>query len=277
MRTMVMRMIPRASASGASGKPKTPSGGTTTKSGGKPSARANEAAKRRSSATSSAFKNAMAMPTAEVKEATDGPLELASDDHRVLVLDVSYQTIDIVSWQRAVVLLMFDKVDVVSYYDGPWALSAEDAYLVPAVVRTRSYSRHRSHKTPLVSLHRKNIFIRDGFKCQYCGKGDSLTVDHVHPASKGGPWTWENLTTACASCNNKKGDKTLAQSGMKLAKEPAPPTVASMCLYNRHGRFVNPPEEWVPFIPQQQIVRTGMGSATKPHGNGTTIAASRAR
>ena len=69
MRTMAVRMIPRASASGTSGKPKTPSGGTTTKSGGKPSARANEAAKRRSSATSSAFKNAMAMPTAEVKEA----------------------------------------------------------------------------------------------------------------------------------------------------------------------------------------------------------------
>ena len=198
----------------------------------------------------------MAMPTALVKEFVEGPLELATDEHRVLVLDVGYRTIDIVSWQRAVVLQMYEKVDVVAYYDGPWALSAEDAYYVPAVVRTREYSRHVSHKTPLVSLHRRNIFIRDGFRCQYCGTGDDLTVDHVVPASKGGPWTWENLTTACARCNNKKGDKLLSQSGLKLRSQPKAPTVANMCLYTRHGRFVNPPEEWVPFIPVDQIVKT---------------------
>ena len=199
--------------------------------------------------------NAVALPTSLVKEATEGPLELASDE-RVLVLDVGYQTIDIVPWQRAMVLQMMMKVDVISYYDGPWALSAEEAYYVPAVVRTRSYNRHQSHKTPLISLHRKNIFIRDGFRCQYCGKGENLTVDHVVPASKGGPWAWENLATACAKCNNKKGDKTLSQSGMRLRTTPAAPTVANMCMYTRHGRFVNPPEEWVPYIPVNQIVRT---------------------
>ena len=69
--------------------------------------------------------------------------------HRVLVLDVSYQTIDIVPWQRAVTLQMHLKVDVVAYYEGPWVLTADQAYYVPAVVRTRSYSRHAGHKTPL--------------------------------------------------------------------------------------------------------------------------------
>jgi len=196
------------------------------------------------------------MPTALVKSETEGPLELASDEHRVLVLDVSYQTCDIVSWQRAVCMVMFDKVDVVSYYDGPWALSAEDAYYVPAVVRSRSYSRHQSHTTSLISLHRRNIFIRDGFKCQYCGKGEHLTVDHVQPVSKGGAWSWENLTTACATCNNKKGDKSLAQSGLKLRQKPAAPTLGNMCMYTKHGRFINPPEEWVPYIPERQIIRT---------------------
>lgn len=215
--------------------------------------------KPRDVSTTGAYKTPMAMPTSLVKECTEGPLEVVTDEHRVLVLDVSYQTIDIVPWQRAVTLQMHLKVDVVAYYEGPWVLTADQAYYVPAVVRTRSYSRHSGHKTPLVSLHRRNIFIRDGFQCQYCGAKDNLTVDHVVPASKGGPWTWENLTTACAKCNNTKGDKPLQKSGMKLRTTPKAPTVANMCMYTRHGRFVNPPEEWVPFIPVHQIVRTSEG------------------
>ena len=215
--------------------------------------------KPRDVSTTGAYKTPMAMPTSLVKECTEGPLEVVTDEHRVLVLDVSYQTIDIVPWQRAVTLQMHLKVDVVAYYEGPWVLTADQAYYVPAVVRTRSYSRHSGHKTPLVSLHRRNIFIRDGFQCQYCGAKDNLTVDHVVPASKGGPWTWENLTTACAKCNNKKGDKPLQKSGLKLRTTPKAPTVANMCMYTRHGRFVNPPEEWVPFIPVHQIVRTSEG------------------
>lgn len=215
--------------------------------------------KPRDVSTTGAYKTPMAMPTSLVKECTEGPLEVATDEHRVLVLDVSYQTIDIVPWQRAVTLQMHLKVDVVAYYEGPWALTADQAYYVPAVVRTRSYSRHAGHKTPLMSLHRRNIFIRDGFQCQYCGAKDNLTVDHVVPASKGGPWTWENLTTACSKCNNKKGDKPLKKSGMKLRTTPKAPTVANMCMYTKHGRFVNPPEEWVPFIPVHQIVRTSEG------------------
>jgi len=215
--------------------------------------------KPRDVSTTGAYKTPMAMPTSLVKECTEGPLEVVTDEHRVLVLDVSYQTIDIVPWQRAVTLQMHLKMDVVAYYEGPWVLTADQAYYVPAVVRTRSYSRHSGHKTPLVSLHRRNIFIRDGFQCQYCGAKDNLTVDHVVPASKGGPWTWENLTTACAKCNNKKGDKPLQKSGLKLRTTPKAPTVANMCMYTRHGRFVNPPEEWVPFIPVHQIVRTSEG------------------
>ena len=230
--------------------------GASGRDGASGTARGGRERRGESAATLGAFQRPMAMPTALVKETTEGPLELATDEHRVLVLDVGYRTIDIVSWQRAVVLQMMMKVEVVAYYDGPWALSAAEAYYVPAVVRTREYSRHHTHTTPLISLHRRNIFIRDGFRCQYCGKGSDLTVDHVVPASKGGPWSWENLTTACARCNNKKGDKSLAQSGMRLRSEPKAPTVANMCLFSRNGRFVNPPEEWVPFIPVHQIVRT---------------------
>jgi len=185
-------------------------------------------------------------------------VELVTERHRALVLDVAYQTIDVVTWQRAVVLAMFDKVDVISYYDGPFALSAREAYYVPAVVRSREYNKHADHKTPRVSLHRKNIFIRDGFQCQYCGKSESLTVDHVMPQSRGGQWTWDNLVTACAKCNNAKGDRLLSSiSGMALRKPARAPTVANMCLYTKHGKFVNPPEEWVAYLPEHQIVFTG--------------------
>ena len=175
---------------------------------------------------------------------------MATDEHRVLVLDVSYQTIDIVPWQRAVTLQMHLKVDVVAYYEGPWALTADQAYYVPAVVRTRSYSRPRDTRRPLMSLHRRNIFIRDGFQCQYCGAKDNLTVDHVVPASKGGPWTWEKSHHRVLEVQQQKGRQTTEKSGMKLRTTPKAPTVANMCMYTKHGRFVNPPEEWVPIYPR---------------------------
>jgi 5-methylcytosine-specific restriction endonuclease McrA len=198
----------------------------------------------------------MSLPMKEVKEAFE-EIEVVDDSHRALVLDVAYQTIDVVSWQRAVVLSMFDKVDVISYYDGPFALSANAAYYVPAVIKTREFNKKATHKTPRVSLHRKNIFIRDGFLCQYCGTSDSLTVDHVVPQSRGGDWSWNNLVTSCAKCNNAKGDRLLHSiPNMALMKPPKAPTVANMCLYTKHGKFVDPPEEWVAYLPEYQIHRT---------------------
>ena len=143
----------------------------------------------------------MAMPTSLVKECTEGPLEVVTDEHRVLVLDVSHQTIDIALAESGA-LQMHLKVDVVAYYEGPWVLTADRARAgggAHAVVQST-----RGTQDAVGVVHRRNIFIRDGFQCQYCGAKDNLTVDHVVPASKGGPWTWENLTTACAKCNNKK-------------------------------------------------------------------------
>ena len=64
------------------------------------------------------------------------------------------------------------------------------------------------------------IYKRDRNKCQYCGATKKLTIDHVIPRSKGGGDTWENMVVACSSCNIKKGDKLLEQTGMKLMKEP---------------------------------------------------------
>ena len=170
------------------------------------------------------------------------------ESKRVLVLDVAMQTSNIVSWQRGLLLAAFDKVDVLEYYEHMVA-SAYRAFYVPAVVKTRVYDK----KAGKISLSRKNLIIRDQYTCQYCGTHGDLTVDHIVPASKGGEWSWTNLTTACAKCNNRKGDKLLKHcSGMKLRKEPKEPNVKNgeFCQYSR---IVNPPDEWIPFIPESAI------------------------
>ena len=95
-----------------------------------------------------------------------------------------------------------------------------------------------------VMLSRQNIFKRDGGKCQYCGVTTDLTLDHVIPRSKGGRSTWDNLVTACKSCNSKKGDYTPEEAGMPLARQPFKP---SFIMFLRD--FSGPIEEnWKPYL-----------------------------
>jgi 5-methylcytosine-specific restriction endonuclease McrA len=176
------------------------------------------------------------------------------DQRRVLVLDVAMQTSNIVSWQKALILAMFDKVDVLEYYEEMVA-SAYSAFYLPAVVKTRVYDKHKGS----IALSRKNVLIRDHHSCTYCGARDDLTIDHIVPASKGGEWSWTNLTTACAKCNNRKGDKLLKQcSGMKLVRPAKEPCVASG-EFSQFSRIVNPPDEWIPFIDPRHVKRIPEG------------------
>ena len=180
------------------------------------------------------------------------PSEL--DQRRVLVLDVAMQTSNIVSWQKALILAMFDKVDVLEYYEEMVA-SAYSAFYLPAVVKTRVYDKQKGS----IALSRKNVLIRDHHSCTYCGARDDLTIDHIVPASKGGEWSWTNLTTACAKCNNRKGDKMLKQcSGMKLVRPAKEPCVASG-EFSQFSRIVNPPDEWIPFIDPRHVKRIPEG------------------
>ena len=126
------------------------------------------------------------------------------DQRRVLVLDVAMQTSNIVSWQKALILAMFDKVDVLEYYEEMVA-SAYSAFYLPAVVKTRVYDKQKGS----IALSRKNVLIRDHHSCTYCGARDDLTIDHILPRSKGGERSWTNLTTACATCNKRKGNELL--------------------------------------------------------------------
>ncbi|MEZ4316623.1 MAG: HNH endonuclease [Myxococcota bacterium] len=168
------------------------------------------------------------------------------DGLRTLVLDAAYRPMHAVRWQRAMVLEILDRVDVLEYYDHV-VRSAQDVFQLPAVVRHRGYVRRGPRQ---VALTRRNLLARDNNRCQYCGKGfamTELTVDHVQPRSRGGASTWENLVTACAPCNRGKGDRTPDEAKMPLLSVPKRPTVIAV---GRHGLFRGDlPDEWSLYLP----------------------------
>jgi 5-methylcytosine-specific restriction endonuclease McrA len=139
----------------------------------------------------------------------------------VLVLNADYRAISVCSVQRAVVLVMLQKAELVEARAGMALRSARSKYPCPSIVRLRVYVRVPYKR---ILLSRKNVMRRDRHTCQYCGRRDKLTIDHVMPKSRGGKDTWENLATACVDCNNRKGNRTPAEAGMELARTPFRPS-----------------------------------------------------
>src|ERR1700761_718599 len=141
---------------------------------------------------------------------------------RVLVLNATYEPINVCTVRRAVVLLLKDKAEVIERSD--WELhSATRTMSRPVVIRLVSYVRipRDTHRRKIT---RRAVFARDNWTCQYCGSRSNLTVDHVIPRSKGGGSSWDNIVASCAPCNRRKGNTLLRQSGMQLAREPATPS-----------------------------------------------------
>jgi 5-methylcytosine-specific restriction endonuclease McrA len=139
----------------------------------------------------------------------------------VLVLNATFEPINVCTVRRAVVLLLKDKAEVIEH--GEWDLhSATQTINRPVVIRLVTYVRipRDTHRRKIT---RRAVFARDGWACQYCGSRSSLTVDHVIPRSKGGPSSWENIVASCAPCNRRKGDALLRQAGMRLLKQPRTP------------------------------------------------------
>ena len=139
----------------------------------------------------------------------------------VLVLNQDYSALTVCSVQRAVILLHLQKVHLVEAVDGEVVRSPSTRMPYPSIIRLKAYA-----KVPYkqVMLSRKNVLKRDHHTCQYCGARNRLTIDHILPKSRGGRDTWENLVAACASCNNRKGDRTPEEADMPLAREPFRPS-----------------------------------------------------
>jgi 5-methylcytosine-specific restriction endonuclease McrA len=159
----------------------------------------------------------------------------------VLVLNQDYSALTVCSVQRAIILIHLQKVHVVESVDDAYVRSPSTRMPWPSIVRLKAYARVPYKR---VMLSRKNVLKRDRNTCQYCGARDQLTIDHVLPKSRGGRDSWENLVTACVSCNNRKGDRTPEEAGMALDREPFRPSYV-MFLRDFVGQMN---EAWKPYL-----------------------------
>ena len=137
---------------------------------------------------------------------------------QVLVLNASYEPLNITSWRRATVLMLKGKAE--SLEEDSLHNIRKD-FKAPTVIRLRQFIRVPYREIPLT---RKNIFQRDDNCCQYCGqKNKKLSIDHVLPRSRGGQDHWENVITACLQCNAIKGNRTPEEAKMPLIKKAYKP------------------------------------------------------
>ncbi len=137
---------------------------------------------------------------------------------QVLVLNASFEPLNITTWQRATVLMLKGKAESL---EEDQTHEIRTNIKLPTVIRLRYFIKVPYRE---MTLNRKNLIHRDNFCCQYCGyKGESLSIDHVIPRSRGGKDTWENVAAACIECNMKKGNLTPREANMPLKKKPHKP------------------------------------------------------
>lgn len=185
-----------------------------------------------------------------------------------LLLNADYTPLKVLGWQRAIWLLMTDRVQRVDDYRGLLVRSERLSLPVPAVV---ALGRYAPVGDGVVALSRNAVHARDGYTCQYCGvsetwvpgraRFDLLTVDHVVPRAQSRDGrvrladgsmaaldSWENLVTCCKGCNVRKGAKTPEEAGMALARTPKRPSAreAVRIAFSR----VPVQDEWLPYLPK---------------------------
>ena len=162
----------------------------------------------------------------------------------MLVLNATYEPINVCTVRRATVLLLKDKAEMVEVgtKDLHWATGSLPR---PVVIRLVTYVRipRDTHKRKIT---RRAVFARDGWACQYCGARSNLTVDHVIPRSKGGGSSWENIVAACAPCNRRKGDHLPASIGMIPRTAPRTPHPAIFI----HVASPTIPVGWRQYLPE---------------------------
>jgi 5-methylcytosine-specific restriction endonuclease McrA len=162
---------------------------------------------------------------------------------QVLVLNASYEPLNVTTVKRAHVLVFKGKAEVIEELDRPLR-SATGRFQWPHVIRLVQYVR--VPRAIQRKISRRALFARDGWRCVYCGTANNrLTLDHVVPRSRGGDSVWENVVTSCAPCNHHKGDRLLEETSMTLRTQPRPPTpVLFIRLTAEHI-----PEVWGTYLP----------------------------
>jgi 5-methylcytosine-specific restriction endonuclease McrA len=162
---------------------------------------------------------------------------------RVLVLNASYEPINVCTVRRAAVLVLKQRAEVLEQSE--WSLHAESLTMPrPVVIRLVTYVRipRDAHSRKIT---RRAIFARDSWTCQYCGsERGNLTIDHVIPRSKGGSSSWDNIVTCCAPCNRRKGDRLPRQANMHPRHAPRPPSPTLFV----HVAMTRIPDVWQQYL-----------------------------
>jgi len=173
----------------------------------------------------------------------------ATSSFRALVLNASYEPLSIITWQKALLMWFQEKVDILEYHAAS-ARSVSASFKIPSVLKLKSYVRPK--KLDGVRFCRENVYIRDNYTCQYCATRfpyRELTIDHVLPASQGGPKTWTNVVTACRSCNQVKANRTPEKAKMPLLKPPRAPQWLPVLEFSLGaGRDDKSPANWKDYL-----------------------------
>jgi 5-methylcytosine-specific restriction endonuclease McrA len=160
---------------------------------------------------------------------------------QVLVLNASYEPLNVCTVRRAHVLVYKGKAEIVEEHELP-IRSATSTFTRPHVIRLLQYIR--VPRSVQRKISRRALFARDGWRCVYCGSTGRLTLDHVVPRSRGGDSVWENVVTSCAPCNMRKGNRLLHEISMTLHTAPRAPSPQLFI------RLAAPkiPNTWTPYL-----------------------------
>ncbi len=159
---------------------------------------------------------------------------------------LSYHPLSLWTWKEAVTALLLERVNLVENYDVV-VHSPSIELEVPSVVALKRYVRFDGQP----AFTRYNIYLRDGFSCQYCGSRfptNELTFDHVQPKSRGGRTEWHNVVSACAPCNIKKSNRTPHEAHMPLVSPPGVPSVRALNAMARGLNNANVHHTWVDYV-----------------------------
>ena len=163
-----------------------------------------------------------------------------------LLLNYTYKPLRVITLRRALKMIFKGKVEVIEEY-------SEDINLVsfaikaPSIIRLLHFVKRDGITEPRFS--RYNIFARDEFECQYCGKkfcASELTWDHIIPRRLGGESSWENVVTSCVLCNSIKGGRCLGDCGLKLRRKPVKPRYIPYLFFSFGIKKL--PETWLDYI-----------------------------
>jgi 5-methylcytosine-specific restriction endonuclease McrA len=159
----------------------------------------------------------------------------------VLVLNTNYAPMDICTAKRAICLFFNEKIDILESYNEN-VHSPSITFALPSIIKLKDFVRNQKMD---VILTRRNLLARDNHQCQYCEiKKGPLTIDHVMPKNRGGPDAWENLVTACQTCNSNKGSRTPEEAKMILKRLPKKPN-----KINYFQQFISEKQDaWRPYL-----------------------------